>query len=184
MGVKVKDTPSVEYINECFVFNPKTGTLTWKERPLYHFKNEWRRNQSNSRNRGKNVSCKEAGGYLVVKLEGQTYKAHRLIWKMFYGEDATFIDHINGDRTDNRIDNIRSVSFSENTKNRKISKNNTSTHQGVYWHTKHKKYGAYIDVDGKRLHLSWTDSFEEAKDARIKAEANYYNEFRRKQCAQ
>lgn len=177
--MKAKELPSAEYLNECFFYDHISGILVWKTRPLSHFEDEWRMNQSNSRMSGKSPTVK-SDGYVVLKISGVTYKAHRLIWKMVYGEDAEQIDHVNGVRSDNRLLNLRAVTKEENAKNRAISRNNTSGHQGVYWHTKYGKWYSKIVVDNKTINLYWGDSYECAVQARVEAETLYYPELRRK----
>lgn len=132
MTFKVNELPTIEYLNECFVYDAENGILFWKERPLHHFKNfaqykRWNKIHANkiagtpdrkSKN-GKSV-------YRAVNLINKKYREHRIIFKLFYGYDPEFIDHINGDRKDNRISNLNSVNLQENAKNKGLSKNNTS----------------------------------------------------------
>lgn len=73
-------------------------------------------------------------GYLLVWIDKINYKCHRLAWLYTYGCWPDNIDHINGNRSDNRIENIRSVSAHENTKNQKIRSDNTSGFTGVSYY--------------------------------------------------
>jgi hypothetical protein len=82
------------------------------------------------------------------------------------------IDHKNGDRSDNRIANLRLASNSENGLNRKLQRNSTSAHRGVYYHKQKKKWEVRIKVKGKRLYLGAYVCVEEAINARLQAEAD------------
>lgn len=98
-------------------------------------------------------------------------------------QDDMQVDHINGDSLDNRKENLRICTVSENNKNRPISKLNKSGATGVGWHKKGNRgeYGwkAYIKVDKKLINLGFFDSFDEALRARLDAEEKYFGEFNR-----
>lgn len=113
-------------------------------------------------------------GYISIKFYNEYYYAHRLIWLYVYGEfPPKQIDHINGNSGDNRVENLRCVSQAENTKNRMISRNNTSGVMGVSWCKAANKYQTYIDVDGKRKPLGLFKSIIEASKVRREAEIKY-----------
>ncbi len=80
-------------------------------------------------------------------------------------------DHISGVRTDNRLGNLRSVSGAENNKNKQIPSDNTSGTIGVHWHKRSGKWQAQIKADGKREHLGYFHNKDDAKAARLSAEA-------------
>ena len=116
-----------------------------------------------------------AGGYIQVKLNGRLYYAHRIIWEMHNGQipDGMEIDHINHNKADNRIENLRLVRHKNNTKNRSKHKNNTSGITGVSWYKRDKKWQATIMVDGNYMHLGFFDNFEAAVAARKEAELRH-----------
>lgn len=136
---KAKALPSQEYLRECFHYDDGTGNLYWKQRPEGHFKDGKRCSSSqlckswNSKNAGKSAGSCRKDGYLHNRLDGSRYLTHRLIWKMTKGRDPRHIDHINGSKSDNRIDNLRCVLQEDNNKNARRRKDNTSGNTGVYF---------------------------------------------------
>ena len=113
-------------------------------------------------------------GYRVVKVDGALYREHRLIWLYHYGVFPEFqIDHINGVRHDNRIENLRDVTNLENHRNIKKRCDNTSGVTGVYYRPETKGWRAIIYVNGKAVGLGHYKEKVEAIDARAKAEIKY-----------
>jgi hypothetical protein len=109
-------------------------------------------------------------GYLQGRILYRRYLAHRVVWAMHHGEWPNNIDHINHDKTDNRIENLRDVPQVENCRNMSLSRKNTSGACGVSWHKANKNWVAYVTIDRQRTFLG---SFERKKDAiRARAEAN------------
>jgi hypothetical protein len=139
MDVKAQTFDRVSY-------NPKTGVFTWLKKV-------------GRGNKGNIAGHINKHGYLQIQCDRKKYQAHRIAWFMTYGKwpDGD-IDHINGVRTDNRIENLRDVSRSNNLKNqRKPKANNKSGFLGVYWHKGDSKWIAKIKINGKNKHLG---SFE------------------------
>jgi hypothetical protein len=89
-------------------------------------------------------------GYINSCIDSRLYKAHRLIWKLYYGEDPNVIDHINGIKDDNRICNLRSVTTLMNNKNQRINKNNKSGYSGVHYCEKVDKWQVLINDEANR----------------------------------
>jgi len=116
---------------------------------------------------GSEAGCLTTGGYRQVRIEGTTYKTHRLVWKWHYGTDpGPFLDHKNGDTSDNRIENLQEVTNRENThKGRVCSKKKSGLPLGVYGQDKKKPYYAMIYVDGKNRRLGSFGTIEEAANA-------------------
>lgn len=98
---------------------------------------------------------------------------HRIIWKMVYGEEPDTIDHINGDPSDNRLVNLRSVPQGDNARNIKLKKNNTSGHMGVYFDKRRKMWVSRIH-HGHNRHLGHYNTYEEAVQVRKEAERRYW----------
>ena len=107
-------------------------------------------------------------GYLIIKIKGKQYKAHRLAWLYEFGSfPNTNIDHINGIRTDNRISNLRAVSQSVNAKERFYSINTDTGEKGIYYDNSTKGLISRFTIkDGKKTLRFRT--IEEAIDERIK----------------
>ena len=113
-------------------------------------------------------------GYLIGSIHGKKLYAHRVIWAMETGEwPSDEIDHVNGVRSDNRIQNLRSVSHAVNLRNQKRSANNTSGATGVYWSKGASKWAARIVYGGVSKHLGVFDRFEDARGARKSAEVEH-----------
>ncbi len=106
---------------------------------------------------------------------GRTYHAHRLAWLYVHGIwPLTEIDHINGDPLDNRIENLRLATRSQNNCNSKRRSDNHSGRKGVSWYTRYGLWKATVSVHGKRKHLGYFGSVDAAAEAyAIAARANY-----------
>ena len=119
-------------------------------------------------------------GYRRIYIYGKSYKAHRLIWLHQYGEwPAHDIDHIDGDKLNNRIDNLREATHAENQHNTGASRNNTSGYKGVHWFKEKKKWQVRIQSSGKPLHLGYFDSAEAGHEAYREAAIRLHGEFAR-----
>jgi len=110
-------------------------------------------------------------GYGQLMVNRTSYLTHRLIWLYHYGEfPDEFIDHIDGNRSNNRIDNLRLVDSKMNNHNAKINKNNKYGFSNVSWHTKKRKYR----VDINRKHIGYYKTLEEAILVAKKAKIEYH----------
>jgi hypothetical protein len=146
-----KPLPTVEVLNEWLAYNPETGVLTWKKSSAKRIKI------------GQTAGSVD-DGYLRVKIEKSRYRAHRVIWKMFYGEDIPedkVIDHVNRVRDDNRICNLRLVTISENTINSVIPKPAKSGISGILWCKSKEIYVVRV----KKKDIKRCKTLEEAKEA-------------------
>ena len=166
---------------EYFDYDSGAGVLIRRVRPRHHFPTErgWR--QVSGRDAGKPVTCKRDDGYVMFNTGGRTYRAHRVIWEMHNGPipDGFEIDHINGDRADNRLCNLRVATRSQNSCNIGIRINNTSGHTGVSWSKRAGKWEAWIKANGRRVGLGHYKDIAEAVAARQRASAEHYGQFAR-----
>jgi hypothetical protein len=129
------------------------------------------------REKGQELTYFECGGgYLAVRVCRRQIKIHHVVWALANGRllrQGMTIDHINGNITDNRPNNLREVSHHENTKNMTLHRNSTTGVAGVSYSTKHHKFVAYITHNRKRIHLGHYSTIEEASAARKAAEKEY-----------
>lgn len=118
-------------------------------------------------------------GYVQLCIDGTRYRAHRLAWLYHYGTlPDDFIDHINGQRDDNRIANLRVVTNAVNMQNvHSQYKNSRSGLTGAKWHKKQRKFVAAISVNGRPKHLGTFSTAEEARTAYIEAKKKYHPGF-------
>ena len=116
---------------------------------------------------------------LGVKIKGKMYKTHRVVYELHYGTipEGMYIDHINRDYTDNRIENLRLATPSENIRNSKPHTDSTSKYLGVNWYKSTNKWRSCIRYNGQNIHLGYFNSEEEAALAYNKKAKEAYGEF-------
>tara|TARA_R110000787_G_scaffold198918_2_gene309980 strand:+ start:662 stop:1153 length:492 start_codon:yes stop_codon:yes gene_type:complete len=112
-------------------------------------------------------------GYLRVKVDGKNYRLHRLAFLYVTGEMPEEVDHLNHVRSDNRWVNLREASDIENSRNKSISKSNTSGVIGVFWAKDRNRWRSQIMVDNKTIWLGQFAEFSDAVNARKNAEVLY-----------
>lgn len=164
--------PSPELLRQLLRYEPETGKLFWRERDTEGSTESWRTDWWNRRYAGKEALTAISNcGYLKGTVMGAYCKAHRAAWAITNGQwPSDQIDHIDGDKTNNRIANLRVVSNSINQKNRGMQSNNLSGFTGVSWHKVCSKWCATIGVDGRQVHLGTFESLDDAIAARKRAE--------------
>ena len=170
----MKKLPAQQYLNTILSYDPSTGELTWKLRPLSHFKDQRGCNAWNTMYAGKPAfTAIDRKGYCVGAIDNQGYRAHRVIYMLMTGQDPQQIDHIDGDPANNRWTNLRSIIGKYNQLNMKRAKNNTSGTTGVRWHEEKERWQAYISIDRRRHYLGHFEHEHEAITARKAAEKKY-----------
>lgn len=161
-------TPQI--LQECLAYSPETGRFYYKPRDRKHFPSNRAFSIWHSRFSGKEAIANFSGdGYLAGRVNNVMVTAHVAAWTIVHGEwPSGQIDHINGDRLNNRIDNLRVVSSLENSCNRAKSSGKTSRFIGVSWTKSKGKWHAYINTDhNKTQHLGYFESEEDAAAARL-----------------
>ena len=121
-------------------------------------------------------------GYRSIRMKGHAWRENRLVWLIHNGEwPAGEVDHINGSRDDNRIENLRVVTFSQNQQNTGLPRNNTSGYRGVFFLPSKQRYRASIGYGGKRVILGDFVTLSEAASAYEAARAKYHGVYARKE---
>jgi hypothetical protein len=156
-------TISAENLRDILHYDLDTGVFVWKVRPSMRTKT------------GDVAGTLNSDGYVQIGFRRRKYLAHRLAWLYMYGGwPKQHIDHINRDRTDNRIKNLREVSNAENCQNTDRSSSNKSGHKGVHWHKDTGKWAANVTRNYKTYHLGVFANIEDAIAARKAAEAVHH----------
>jgi hypothetical protein len=140
----------ISRLRELFSYNCETGCIT-------------RNVSAGSSVAGSQVVSKSAHGYVRTKVDGEFIAGHRLAWALHYGEFPSLdLDHINGEKTDNRISNLREATRSQSQINRGQMRNNTSGFKGVNWNASEGKWMARCAAQGKRKHLGYFENLSDA----------------------
>lgn len=161
---------TLEALRERLHYNPETGIFTWLSSP----------SKKAITLIGKPAGTSRRDEYVVIGIDGRDYRAHRLAWLYVYGEwPAGRIDHINLNRSDNRMANLRLCTHSQNLANTRARRTNSSGYKGVYFHTGAKRWQAKIKVNYRTKHLGFFDTREEAAEAYRKGAELYFGEFAR-----
>lgn len=150
-------------LHELLKYDSESGIFTWIDsRPL-------------NRKTG-TAGMVTPEGYASIKVDGRNYLSHRLAWFHFYGDwPKGQIDHINRNRSDNRIANLRDVTASENQQNTLLSPRNKSGFKGVSWNKNEQKWNAKIGHQSKKIHLGFFDDVKDAASAYVDAVAKYHS---------
>jgi len=153
---------SQDLLHELFEY--RDGLLLWK------------------RGRGGMKVGDEAGyltdnGYKVVSINKKDYRVHRVIFMLFNGSLQGDIDHIDGNRLNNKIENLRQATRSQNLYNTRISNRNTSGVKGVSWDKARNKWDVRIRVKKAQITLGRFESIEEAKAVISKFRQEHHGEF-------
>lgn len=165
----MKPLPSLAELNDLLDYNPETGLFTWKK--------------SRSGNGGVGSiagSLQKETGYISITINRKRFRAHRLAYKMYHGSDPVDqVDHIDMDRANNCIANLRDATNSQNRRNTRPPKTNTSGFKGVSLHSNGKKWEAQIKINYKTTYLGSYKTKEEAALAYEKAAKEYFGDFAR-----
>ena len=149
------DTKDFREAHENLIYEPWTGDLYWKF-------NTNKKGNFNVKLAGKKaLHSNHTEGYKCGRFNGKHCLAHRIIWLMMTGECPKEIDHIDGNRSNNKWNNLRDGSRLQNTRNRVMSSNNTTTHNGIHYDSRVNGYRAEIYDNGTR----YRKRFKKLKDA-------------------
>jgi hypothetical protein len=147
--------PSADEVRSLLDYDPETGIFRWEKA------------QSNRVKVGQRTGCLCHYGYQIIGINGRVYRAARLAWLIMTGEwPSVYIDHVNGDRADDRWVNLREATPSDNMCNRKRQSHNTSGHVGVSFEKQRGLWRARITKNGRTLDLGFFPTSEAAAGAR------------------
>ena len=143
-------SPDILYDDAKYIYNFTTGVIYSKSK------------------RGKELMCIGTNGYNRPYINGGKQLAHRVLYEKWFGAipEGMEIDHINGSRLDNRIDNLRFVSRSQNHQNKKKREGTSSKYKNVNWNKAHQKWQVHFHLQGKQKHFGY---FVTEKEAAAKA---------------
>lgn len=150
-------------LKELLRYDPLTGVFYWLNPTAYCM------------HPGDVAGFVDYTGYAYIKIDRVKYSAHRLAWLYVHGSmPDEQIDHVNNNRSDNRISNLRLASRSQNMMNQYVRKDSISGVKGVGWDKKMQSWRARCQVGGKRVVIGWFDSVEEAEESlRVYREKNH-----------
>jgi hypothetical protein len=159
---------TAERLRELLNYDPATGQFTWLVKPSPRIRV------------GGVAGHERPDGYRQIGLDRRLYLTHRLVWLYMTGEwPLDQIDHINGDRADNRWLNLRPATCSQNKANSGAARNNTSGFKGVSWHSRWLKWRTNITVNGRQRSLGYFDCPAEAHEAYVRAAEKHFGKFAR-----
>ena len=160
------------YVVSLLRYDPADGTMYWKPRQAHQVNHPEMLDRWNRRYAGKRAGSSNSDGSEVIRVGAAQFRANRLVWELHHGpiQDGMQIDHINGDRRDNRAANLRAVTVTENNRNMRLSHRNTSGLHGVVFLRRYSRFQATIVVDRKHIHLGYHQTLIDAAAARKSAE--------------
>ncbi len=154
-------TCSIARLKDYFDYDPEAGTILWARHKGTKYK-------------GDIAGCLNKKGYRTIKLDGMLYLAHRMAWAMHYGAwPEKEIDHINHIKNDNRIENLREVDATQQSRNKGLFKNNRSGYHGVVWNKRIKKWQVQICVDNRVYYYGSEKNLEDAVKKRKALEKRF-----------
>lgn len=165
-----RQLPSVDVLRQLLRYEPETGKLFWKSRGTEWFPPGTNPNSWNKRLAGKEAAFDSGQGYYRITVFRVGVGAHRVAWALAHCEwPGGPIDHINGDRRDNRLINLRLSTIAENNRNCRRRRDNSSGMAGVYFCNTFNRWKAEARLNGKKITLGSFSTRDDAIAARIKA---------------
>ena len=172
--IQTRPLPPQDALKSYVRYEPETGKLFWLPQSRDRFESDGIFKSWNTKYANKEAFIyTNARGYRLGNFNGIQYMTHRLIWRLVTGNEPREIDHINGDRADNRWCNLREVSRIENSRNKGVSSKNKSGHLGIYWSGRKQAWVARITATGRELYLGCFPRIEDAVEARRAASEKY-----------
>lgn len=163
---KAKELPPLEWLRERFELDAENGRLI-------------RKKALHNRPAGEPVGTLRKDGYYQMGMKRERHLLHRVIYYMATGDnpDGMYIDHINGNRGDNRPENLRKVTIVQNLQHRsKAPSSNKSGHRNVSWNSYWRRWQVSVTVDGKRIQRSFHD-LEQAAACAAELRQKHFGEY-------
>jgi hypothetical protein len=161
-----------EQYHEMSLYEAAHYRYEYRDGKLYH-----KNNVLTVAKKGDCVTRVNNKGYVVVGLKGKQYLAHRIVFLMHHGYLPKVTDHVDGGKTNNRIENLRECSYSQNNCNTTLRKDNKSGHKGVFFRKDTNKWSARINYNGVDKSLGCFLNKEDAVEAYRKAADELHKEF-------
>lgn len=154
---------TAQHLREILDYDPETGNLT-------------SRVNRGTIKIGQRLGSAHNKGYLLIGIDGKKYLSHRIAWLWMTGQwPKDSVDHMNGEKTDNRWSNLRDIPQSINVQNQhRAHRHARSNLLGATWHSRDKVWTAQININGKRCHLGSFSTDVEAHEAYMKAKSKYH----------
>ena len=164
---KTNPAPPLAQVQQLLRYDPETGDLIW------------RIDRKGKAKAGVVAGCVGRDGYTVLCIFNRQYSAHRIVWLLAYGEDNVDkeIDHIDHNRRNNRLDNLRLAATSNNQHNAQISSRNTSGIKGVSWDNTSRRWRAMVMLNGKMHRFGTHLTKEAAAQAVIEGRERLHREY-------
>jgi len=126
---------------------------------------------------GKKAGTIDSKGYSAITVNRKIYRGHRLIFLYHHGYLPEIIDHIDGNRLNNRIENLREATQTENLQNAKKRTNNVSGIKNVHWCNQKQKWVVKLCVKGKRIYGGFFENLDDAKQVALEQRNLYYGSY-------
>jgi hypothetical protein len=169
----MKSKVSYDRLREILTYIPDTGVWLWKDPPPRSKVNKGDLAGCISRNTKHPDNC-----YRRIKIDGRMYKAAILAWFWTYGVwPSKDLDHANGDSLDDRINNLREATDSQNRANSRVPMHNTSGFMGINWNKRNKRWHVRVMKEGYRHWVGAFKSLDEAKEAHRNKSIELLGEF-------
>jgi hypothetical protein len=162
---KKYDQLTQEYLKSILHYDLDTGIFSWKV-------------NKSKRSKIGNVAGYLDNGYIRIEIDGIQYRAHRLAWLYVYGEmPKNLIDHIDCNRSNNKISNLREATYQTNNENYKIPKTNKSGVKNVSWYKSLDKWVVTINIRKTKKTIGYFEDLELAELVAVEARNKYRGEF-------